>query len=170
MKQLLMISLSLLFIDPAFSIEKASEERLDEVARRGAHVMPFDLNLTTHVFTKTRQGGIQQVIVKDPENTTQIKLIREHLQKIADEFRQGVFSDPSKIHGDSMPGLQSLKQANPEQLKIEYQKIPQGAQITYTAKNPELITAIHQWFNAQLTDHARHAVSGHAMHHKNMHP
>jgi len=170
MKQFLIISLSLLFINSAFSIEKASEERLDEIARRGAHVMPFDLDLTTHVFTKTRQGGIQQVIVKDPENTTQIKLIREHLKKIADDFQQGVFSDPSKIHGNAMPGLQSLKQANPEQLKIEYQEIPQGAQITYTAKNPDLITAIHQWFNAQLTDHARHAVSGHAIHHKNMHP
>ncbi len=164
MKPLLMISLSLLFIDPAFSIEKASEERLDEVARRGAHVMPFDLGLTTHVFTKTKQGGIQQVIVKDLDNTTQITLIREHLKKIADEFKQGVFSDPSRIHGDDMPGLQCLKQAKPGQLQIEYQNLPEGAQITYATKNPELIKALHQWFNAQLTDHARHAVSGHAMH------
>jgi hypothetical protein len=29
---------------------------------------------------------------------------------------------------------------------------------------PIIITAIHQWFDAQLNDHARHAISGHSSH------
>ena len=59
--------------------EKASDDaRLDEVAQRGSHVMPFALEQTTHVFSKTEKGGVQQVIVKDKANTEQIKLIREH--------------------------------------------------------------------------------------------
>lgn len=40
--------------------EKASEQRLDEVAERGSHVMPFDLEKTTHIFSKTDTGGIQE--------------------------------------------------------------------------------------------------------------
>ncbi len=36
--------------------EKASEYRLDEIAKRGAHVMPFNLEQTTHVFSKTEKG------------------------------------------------------------------------------------------------------------------
>jgi len=32
--------------------EQATEQRLDEVAVRGRHVMPFNLEQTTHIFNK----------------------------------------------------------------------------------------------------------------------
>jgi hypothetical protein len=149
--------------------EKASEDRLDEVAKRGAHVMPFNLEQTTHVFSKTEKGGVQQVIVKDSSNAEQIKLIREHLSKISQEFRQGDFSDPAKIHGEDMPGLAELRTATPGQIKIVYKELPNGAEIDYSTDDTKLVEAIHQWFDAQLSDHARHAVPGHLhhqMHHK----
>ncbi len=149
--------------------EKASENRLDEVAKRGAHVMPFNLEQTTHVFSKTEKGGLQQVIVKDSSNAEQIKLIREHLSKISQEFRQGDFSDPAKIHGEDMPGLAELRTATPGQIKIVYKELPNGAEIDYSTDDTKLVKAIHQWFDAQLSDHARHAVPGHPhhlMHHK----
>ena len=142
----------------------ASEARLNEVAVRGAHVMPFALEQTTHVFTKTTQGGVQQVIVKDKGNNEQIKLIREHLLKISHDFTQGDFSNPAKIHGESMPGLAELRKAKQGQIEIKYKDLADGAEITYSTKSPSLIKAIHQWFDAQLSDHARHAVSGHAHH------
>ena len=144
--------------------EKASDARLDEVAQRGSHVMPFALEQTTHVFTKTEKGGVQQVIVKDKANTEQIKLIREHLTKISHEFKQGDFSNPAKIHGDTMPGLDELRKAKPGQIKIDYKELADGAEITYSTDDANLINALHQWFDAQLSDHARHAVSGHANH------
>jgi hypothetical protein len=144
-----------------------SEARLDEVAERGRHVMPFNLEQTTHVFSKTTQGGRQQVIVKDPGNTEQIKLIREHLSKITAEFKQGDFSNPAKIHGDTMPGLAELRQAKRGEMAVVYKELPNGAEINYTSKIPVLIQAIHQWFDAQLSDHARHATAGHM--HQPMH-
>jgi hypothetical protein len=144
--------------------ETASEARLDEVAQRGSHVMPFVLEQTTHVFSKTEKGGVQQVIVKDKANTGQIALIREHLAKISDEFRQGDFSNPAKIHGDNMPGLDELRKAKQGQIKIEYKELADGAEITYSTDYPNLINALHQWFEAQLSDHARHAISGHSNH------
>ena len=54
----------------------AQAPRQEEVAARGAEVMPFKRRATTHVFTKTPTGGLQQVIAKDPSDTEQIRLIR----------------------------------------------------------------------------------------------
>lgn len=144
--------------------EKASEDRLDEVAKHGAHVMPFSLEQTTHIFSKTEKGGLQQVIVKDSSNAEQIKLIREHLSKISQEFIQGDFSDPAKIHGEDMPGLAELRLATPGQIKIVYKELPNGAEIDYSTDDEKLVEAIYKWFDAQLSDHARHAVSGHPHH------
>ena len=143
---------------------KADEKRLDEIAERGAHVMPFDLGKTTHIFTQTPNGGVQQVIAKNKSDTGQINSIRAHLSEIYNEFKQGNFSNPEKIHGKDMPGLAELKAAQPEQIKFEYEELPDGAQITYSTKVEELKRAIHQWFEAQLSDHARHAVPGHSHH------
>jgi len=112
---------------------------------------------------------VQQVIIKDSSNAEQIKLIREHLSKISQEFRQGDFSDPAKIHGEDMPGLAELKTATPGQIKIVYNELPNGAEIDYSTDDTKLVEAIHQWFDTQLSDHARHALPGHPhhlMHHK----
>lgn len=163
------ILLSLVFFATltAHAVEPADEKRLDEVAERGIHVMPFDLEKTTHVFSKTANGGIQQVIAKDKSDTEQIQLIRDHLLEISEEFEQGDFSKPAQIHGEGMPGLAELKTADPGQIKIEYIALPDGAQINYSTKSPQFIRAIHQWFDAQLSDHARHAIPGHS--HQHMH-
>lgn len=140
------------------------EQRLAEVARRGAQVMPFALAQTMHVFTKTAQGGVQQVLVKDKGNHAQIVLIRAHLSRIAQQFAQGDFSGPAGIHGDDMPGLAILRDAKPNQLHISYKDLADGGQIDYIGDSPQLIKALQQWFEAQLRDHAKHAVAGHAEH------
>lgn len=158
----LLIALSVAI--PAHAEEKASEQRLDEVAQRGSHVMPFNLEQTTHVFSKTEKGGLQQVITKDISIIKQIKLIREHLSKISQEFIRGDFSDPAKIHGEGMPGLSELRAAQPGQIKIVYKELPNGAEINYSTDDANLIEAIHKWFDAQLSDHARHAIPGHDIH------
>ena len=161
----LTVSLSAVFFMAlsAQAVEKASEDRLDDVAKRGAHVMPFSLEQTTHIFSKTEKGGMQSVIVKDSSNAEHIKLIREHLSKISQEFIQGDFSDPAKIHGEDMPGLVELKAAQPGLIKIVYRELPNGAEIDYSTDDTKLIEAIHKWFDAQLSDHARHAEPGHSL-------
>jgi hypothetical protein len=164
MKQNTIILLTALFLTVPVYAEQASQQRLDEVVERGAHVMPFSLEQTTHIFSKTEKGGVQQVIVKIPGNSAQIQLILQHLSKISQEFQQGDFSNPAKIHGESMPGLQDLRKAKKGQINIVYKELPDGAEIEYAAQEPILINAIHQWFDAQLTDHARHAISGHTHH------
>jgi hypothetical protein len=144
----------LLLAGPVQAFQKASKARQEEIEKRGAQVMPFSLERTVHIFAKTKSGGVQQVIVKDPSDTRQIMLIREHLSKISKEFAQGDFSDPARIHGNDMPGLSELEKARPGQLRITYKELPNGAQIEYSSDNTGLVDAIHRWFDAQLADHA----------------
>ena len=52
----------------------------EEVAIKGAKIMPFDLEQTVHHFHPLEHGGLQMVTVKDPSNSTQIALIQAHTQ------------------------------------------------------------------------------------------
>jgi hypothetical protein len=133
-----------------------AQTRQGEVATRGAKLMPFDLEQTTHVFEKLDDGGLQKVVVKDAANKKQIVLIQSHLKEESERFRKGDFSDPAKIHGEDMPGLAQLK-SGAAKIDIRYTSLPDGAQIRYTAKDAKLVTALHQWFSAQLSDHGDHA-------------
>ena len=133
-----------------------AQTRQGEVAARGAKVMPFDLEQTTHVFQKMDDGGLQKVVAKDPSNKKQIALIQSHLKEESEKFRKGDFSDPAKIHGEDMPGLADLK-SGAKKIDVRYTTLPDGAQIRYTSKDPKLVTALHQWFSAQLSDHGKHA-------------
>ena len=108
----------------------ASQSRQEEVAERGAEVMPFDLEETTHVFEKTQTGGVQEVLADHPNDAEQVALIRGHLKEEAAAFRQGDLSDPSEIHGEEMPGLEELE-AGAEEMDIRYLDLPGGAKIEY---------------------------------------
>ncbi len=134
----------------------SQEARQEEIAEKGAQVMPFDLEETTHVFQKTQTGGVQKVVADDPTDAEQVALIREHLEEEAAAFRRGDLSDPSEIHGEEMPGLQELE-AGAKEVDIRYSDLPDGAQIEYETKDPALVAALHNWFDAQLSDHGDHA-------------
>lgn len=149
----------------SFAADKPGQEA---VAERGVDVMPFDLKATTHIFTKNSMGGIQQVVVKNDSDATQIGLIREHLKKITAQFSKGEFSGPARIHGTEMPGLAELKAAQSGEIKIHYRKLKTGAEIIYMTQNPKLMVALHKWFDAQLADHGNDAMAG--PDHSMMHP
>jgi len=136
----------------------ADVQRQAEVAKLGADVMPFSLKATTHVFTKTAEGGTQRVIAKQAADTTQVRLVREHLHDIRTQFLNGDFSGPSHIHGSEMPGLADLKTAQPGQITIDYKDVSGGAELVYRTTDAKLIAALHQWFDAQLSDHGADAM------------
>ncbi|MBG0823281.1 hypothetical protein HS048_21350 [Planomonospora sp. ID91781] len=121
--------------------------------------MPFDLERTTHRFAKSADGGVQTVTSDDPADAEQVALIREHLTEEAAGFSKGDYGDPASIHGGDMPGLRELEQGH-DRIAIDYAELPAGAQITYTTTETSLITALHAWFDAQVTDHGQHAEHG----------
>lgn len=135
------------------------DDRHAEVAERGRSVMPFDLDRTTHRFAKTGTGGVQTVVADDPGDTAQIALVREHLRDEAGRFRRGDFTDPARIHGDDMPGLAALRDGA-DRVTVTYAPTPDGARITYATADRALVTALHAWFDAQVTDHGPDAEHG----------
>lgn len=143
----------------------ADPQRQAEVAKLGADVMPFSLKATTHIFTKTAEGGVQRVVAKSASDAQQVKLVREHLREIKTQFLKGDFSGPTHIHGAEMPGLADLKAAKPGQVAIDYKEVATGAELTYRTADAKLVAALHQWFDAQLSDHGADAMAGHMHHH-----
>lgn len=140
-----------------FQNHAALTQRQAMIHAKGAQVMPFDLNKTTHIFKKTDNGGIQQVVVKDDKDTQQVSLIHMHLHMEAEMFQKGDFQDPTKLHGMNMAGLQDLEKGA-SQIKIVYTDLSNGGQISYTTANKNLVNSIHTWFDAQVSDHGNDAM------------
>jgi hypothetical protein len=132
------------------------ESRQAHIHQMGHNVMPFDLNMTTHIFKMTETGGIQRVIAKDRSDANQIMLIQQHLHHEAELFQKGDYSDPATLHGEDMPGLKELHEGA-ARVTVTYAPLPAGAEITFSTNDPLLLTAIHQWFGAQLSEHGADA-------------
>jgi len=148
---------TLLCASVAFAAEPGSKlSRQDDVALKGASVMPFDLARTTHFFDDTPGGGIETITANDKKDARQIALIRSHLAEEAKRFGRGDFSDPAKIHGQDMPGLDVLARAG-DKLQVKYRKLPAGASLSYASADAAVIAGVHAWFAAQRSDHAAHS-------------
>lgn len=137
----------------------ASTDGQDDVATRGADVMPFDLEATTHRFEPVDDGLVETVVADDHDDTEQVELIRRHLAHEASRFARGDYGDPATIHGDDMPGLAELEPGAGD-IRVNYQLVDNGGRITYTSSTPALVDALHRWGAAQTSDDGAHAERG----------
>ena len=119
-------------------------------------VMPFEMSKTLHVFQMTDDGGILRVVTREAGAADQVGLIQQHLKHEAEEFQKGNFGDPAKLHGASMPGLDDIEKGVAK-IKVSYGMLPIGAEIIFATADRHLITAIHRWFGARLSEHGADA-------------
>jgi hypothetical protein len=143
----------LLLLNNSIVFAQTTQERVHEMSHS---VMPFDMPKTIHIFKMTESGGIERILVRDPREADQMALIRRHLKREAEKFQRGDYSDPAKLHGADMPGLKELE-SGASHINISYSELPAGAQITFKTENLQLLTAIHRWFGAQLSEHGADA-------------
>jgi hypothetical protein len=133
-----------------------AQTRQDHVHQMSPGVMPFDVAKTLHIFKMTETGGVERVVAKDPAAADQIALIRQHLQHEMMKFQRGDYSDPAMLHGAAMLGLREL-QKGASRIKVSYASLPSGAEITFQTADLHLLTALHRWFGAQLSEHGADA-------------
>lgn len=133
-----------------------AETQQEHVHRMSHDVMPFDMSKTLHIFRMTESGGIESVVARDAGDAEQVNLIRQHLKHESEKFQRGDYSDPARLHGMDMPGLRELR-ADASGVKVSYAELPAGAQITFETRDLRLLTAIHRWFGAQLSEHGADA-------------
>jgi hypothetical protein len=136
---------------PVFA--QTAQEHVHQMAHR---VMPFDMSKTIHIFKMTETGGVQKVIARDPGDTDQIVMVQQHLKYEAERFQHGDYSDPISLHGTNMPGIKEL-QDGASAIRISYAALAAGAEITFTTTDLHLLTAVHRWFGAQLSEHGADA-------------
>jgi hypothetical protein len=128
----------------------------EHVHQTSHDVMPFDMSKTIHIFKMTEQGGVQRVVVREAGANDQVALIQQHLKHEAERFQKGDYSDPSKLHGPTMPGISELHEGA-ARIKVKYAALPNGAEITFETSDRHLLTAVHRWFGAQLSEHGADA-------------
>ncbi len=151
LKMLAAIALAMMSVAPALA-----QTRQQTIRERSTHVMPFSMDATMHTFEPTNTGGVMTVIVHDGD-ANQIALVRAHLQKEAASFARGDYSDPAYIHGKNMPGLAALS-AGAKRISVRFATLPAGATIAFRTMDRGLITALHRWFAAQVSDHGHDAM------------
>lgn len=143
----------------------ACEAKPDATAPVDAGLVAYDTQQANESFSKTVHGGIMHIVAKSADNSRQIKLIQQYLRQTAAEFKQGNFSSTERFHGLDMPGLAKMKAAKKDDIRYEYQALPNGGQIHFSTEYPDLLTALNHWFDAQIKDHGAIKLPEHKRHH-----
>ncbi|QPK63807.1 aspartate carbamoyltransferase [Methylomonas sp. LL1] len=166
MKKVFLIFVILLFFTTLLhAAEHNPNTPSKNLPQRMKEILPYAVDQTVQTYSKTVHGGVQHLVAKSADDTLQIKLIRDHLRKMAEQFRNGDFSLPERLHGADMPGLAQLKLAKPDDIRFDYKPLEKGGQIHYSSEYPQFVGALHEWIDAQNSEHGNPVLPGHAQHH-----
>ena len=125
------------------------QSSLDE---RGAHVMGFDQQKTTHHFYLYPDGGAIDVAANDPNDEADIKAARAHLPHIAKMFGEGDFSAPVLVHATNVPGTADLARLK-DRLSYHYEETPRGGRVNIVTADADALAALHRFLRYQIADH-----------------
>ena len=128
------------------------DQHLAEVHERGDEVMGFDHAKTTHRFRLFQDGGVIEVVAKDPKDTASRDQVRQHLSHIAQAFAAGDFTSPMLIHAQTPPGVPVRKRLK-AQIQYRFEQTANGGQVRIATKTSEAIAAIHEFLRFQIKDH-----------------
>lgn len=120
---------------------------------RGAAVMGFDQNKTTHHFALYTDGGAIEVSVKDPSNHADLRAIRSHVPHISSMFADGHFEAPMLVHDTThVPGTAEMVGLRAA-ITYRYVETPGGGRVDIVSSDPSAIAAVHAFLRFQITDH-----------------
>lgn len=119
---------------------------------RGDQVMGFDHTKTTHHFRLFADGGVIEVVANSPQDAESRDQIRMHLGHIAKMFAAGNFNAPMLIHDQTPPGVPVMKKLKSE-IQYKFEETEQGALVRIATRNPEALSAIHDFLKFQIREH-----------------
>jgi len=137
--------------------EKASNSNMGDMAmeemnKRGDHVMGFDHTKTTHRFRLFANGGSIEINANSVTDTASRDQIRMHLGHIARMFADGNFKAPMLIHEQTPPGVPVMQRLKGE-ITYSFEETERGAAIQISSKNSEVVKAIHEFLRFQIKEH-----------------
>ena len=152
------ITVSLLFaavvcpLGAAQTPPKPAPDPHAQMNMRGAEVMGFDQQKTTHHFYLYADGGAIDVSANDAADLKNRDAIRSHLPHIAMMFGLGDFSAPMMVHGIDVPGTKELT-ANKDKVSFTYTETAKGGRVDIVTKDAATLDAVHKFMRYQITDH-----------------
>jgi hypothetical protein len=119
---------------------------------RGETGMGFSQTATTHHFFLHPDGGVIQVEVKDPQDTSDLDKIRMHLEHIAQAFAKGDFDIPMFIHDTTPSGVPEMKRLR-DNISYTFGETRKGGRVVISTTDTDAIAAIHQFLRFQIREH-----------------
>jgi hypothetical protein len=123
-----------------------------DMTSRGESAMGFDAAKTTHHFLQNPSGGTIQVTANDPADTASRDAIQYHLRHISQRFKEGDFEIPMFVHDQVPPGVPAMKRLKGE-ISYQFVAMDRGGRVEISTKNPEALTAIHDFLRFQIQEH-----------------
>ena len=123
-----------------------------DTTSRGNSAMGFDAAKTTHHFLQNPSGGTIEVTANDPADTASHDAIQHHLRHVAQRFKEGDFDIPMFVHDQVPAGVPVMKRLKAE-ISYHYVATDRGGRVEISTKNPEALTAIHEFLRFQIQEH-----------------
>jgi hypothetical protein len=132
--------------------DDSKHEHHHDMTSRGDSAMGFDAAKTTHHFLQNLSGGTIEVTANDPADTASRDAIQHHLKHVAQRFKEGDFEIPMFVHDQVPPGVPAMKRLKAE-ISYAYVGMDRGGRVEISTKNPEALTAIHEFLRFQIQEH-----------------
>ena len=143
----LVLALALTLVD-----QTPKPDQHADMNARGAHVMGFDQDKTTHRFLLHADGGAIDIAVKNAGDTANRDAIRSHLPHISQMFGDGNFSAPMLVHDANVPGTAQMA-ALKNRIRFFYVETPGGGRVDIVTTDAEALKAVHEFLRFQIRDH-----------------
>lgn len=129
-----------------------SDSSFAALQQRGETAMGVDQYTSQHVFEPLPDGG-RIVLQRKESDSAGVAAIRLHMRTISKAFNSGDFALPGFVHdmGD-VPGTTVMKRLKNE-ISYAPRDLPGGAEVLISTKNPEAVSAIHDFLAFQRMDH-----------------
>ena len=135
------------------------DSSLGAMQMRGRMVMGVDQYSSTHRFEALEDGGRIE-LVRNPDDSAGVAVIRDHLRGIASAFGSGDFSAPAAVHLQQVPGA-GVMAARREAIRYTYRDLPRGGEVRMVTHDPAALAAIHEVLAFQQREHRTPDGGGH---------
>jgi hypothetical protein len=122
------------------------------VDQRGDQAMGFSHEQTAHHFTLTADGGRISAAALSADDVASRDAIRAHMGHIAQAFTAGNFEMPMFIHGQTPPGVPTMKRLR-DRIAYRSEDTELGARVVILTRDPDAIAAVHAFLKFQIADH-----------------
>ena len=131
---------------------RQQQDQHSQMNQRGAQIMGFDQEKTTHHFYLYADGGAIDVAVNDASDRANLDAIRAHLPHIAMLFGAGNFEAPMLVHDTKVPGTAEMGKLK-DRITYKYAETPKGGRVNIITTDAEALKAVHAFLKFQIADH-----------------